>query len=46
MEKGDLDGALRYAERALKIFVKFYGPDNPQTPAVSKNLEAIRKARR
>jgi hypothetical protein len=40
--KGDLDGALTYTQRALKIDEKVYGPDNPTTQAVAANLDRIR----
>jgi tetratricopeptide (TPR) repeat protein len=42
LAKGDLEGALRYTERALKIFEKSYGTDNPTTRIVRKNYEAMR----
>ena len=40
--EGDLDGALTYTQRALKIDEKVYGPDNPTTQAVAANLDRIR----
>ncbi|MFA7060352.1 MAG: tetratricopeptide repeat protein [Pedobacter sp.] len=43
LAKGDLEGALRYMERALKILEKSYGTDNPSTRKVRGNYEAMRK---
>jgi hypothetical protein len=40
----DLAGALRYTQRALHIFQATYGPDNPQTEVVSRNLARIEQA--
>jgi hypothetical protein len=40
--KGDLDGALRYTERALKILETNYGTDHPTTKIVAANLLLIR----
>ena len=42
LAKGDLDGALTYTQRALKIDEKVYGPDNPTTKAVAANLDRMR----
>jgi hypothetical protein len=43
-DKGDLEGALKYTQRALTIFEKVYGPDNPSTKVVARNLEGIKQA--
>ena len=42
--RGDLDGALKYTQRALTIFEKSYGPDNPTTKTVVSNVAAIELA--
>lgn len=42
--KSDLDGALFYIERALRILEKCYGVDHPDTKTVTKNRDAIKKA--
>ena len=39
--KGDLDGALRYSQRALQIDEKVYGPDNPQVAISANNIGTI-----
>ncbi len=41
LAKGDLDGALAYAQRALRIFIQIYGPDNPLTRTATRNVEHI-----
>lgn len=43
--KGDLDGALSYCQRALKILTDSYGPDNPTTKTVAANVQQIEQAR-
>ena len=40
-DKGDLDDALSYAQRALKILTQTYGPDYPLTKMAASNLEKI-----
>ena len=42
--QGDLEGALEWTKRALAIFEKAYGEDNPSTRTVAGNLEAIKEA--
>jgi len=42
--KGDLDGALTYAQRAVAIFSKVYGPSRPSTVTAQENLDLIRRA--
>lgn len=44
-EKGDLNGALTYSKRALKILTDHYGPDNPLTKMAAANLEEIEQAK-
>jgi len=41
-DKGDLDGALAFTQRALKIFTQTYGPDNPSTKIVAGHMKKIR----
>jgi hypothetical protein len=43
--KGDLEGALSYTQRALKILQNSYGPDNPLTKRAAANLEHIKQAK-
>ena len=43
-DQGDLAGALQYAKRALRIFQATYGPGNPQTKIVSRNLADLEQA--
>ena len=40
--KGDLDGALKYAQRALDIAMKVLGPANPTTKIIQSNTSSIR----
>ena len=40
-DKGDLDGAQRYAERALKINEKVYGLEHPSVRSVSMGLRHL-----
>lgn len=40
-DQGDLEGALRYASRALRIFQSTYGPDHPSTKAVAGHLRLL-----
>jgi hypothetical protein len=42
--RGDLEAALSYTERALKILQNSYGSDNPITKKVAANLERIKQA--
>src|SRR5215470_14231787 len=42
--KGDLDGALRYTERALTIDEKVYGPEHPTVAIDVNNIGGILKA--
>jgi tetratricopeptide (TPR) repeat protein len=42
-EKGDLDGALNYAQQALKIDAKVYGPDHPTVAIRNNNIGMILK---
>ncbi len=44
LAQGDLAAALEWTKRALAIFEKVYGKDNPSTRTVAGNLEAIKKA--
>ena len=37
-DKGDLDGALRYTQRALTINEKVYGPDHPNVAIDANNI--------
>ena len=39
--KGDLDGALRYTQRALTIDEKVYGPDHPNVAVDANNIGPI-----
>src|SRR2546426_7623176 len=39
-----LEGALRYADSALRIFTATYGPDNPSTKTVAENLGLLQRA--
>ena len=41
LAKGDLDGALRYSERALEIDEKVYGPDHPDVAILANNIGMI-----
>jgi tetratricopeptide (TPR) repeat protein len=41
--KGDLEGALSYSQRALKIYEKVYGPDHPNVAICAYNIGAILK---
>ena len=41
--KGDLDGALRYSQRALAIGEKVYGPDHPTVARDENNIGLILK---
>lgn len=41
LAKGDLDGALAYTQRALKILTQIYGPDNPSTRTAAGNAKHI-----
>src|SRR5262249_41934152 len=43
--KGDLDGALRYAQRALAIDEKVYGPDHPDVARDVNNIGLILQAK-
>lgn len=43
--KGDQDGALKYTQRALKIFSAKFGPDNPSTRTAAANLKVIEQAK-
>jgi tetratricopeptide (TPR) repeat protein len=45
-DQGDLEGALRWVRRALRILEATYGPGNPSTELTRRNLERIRKALR
>jgi hypothetical protein len=40
-DKGDLDGALTYTQRALRIFMDNFGPDNPAIKRVAINVQRI-----
>jgi tetratricopeptide (TPR) repeat protein len=40
-DKGDLQGAQRYTERALKIAEKVYGPEHPKVAAIANNVGLI-----
>src|SRR5262249_19676823 len=42
-EKGDLDGALRYIQRALAIGEKVYGQDQPTLAIIANNVGGILK---
>jgi tetratricopeptide (TPR) repeat protein len=39
--KGDLDGAFKYTERALKIAEKVYGPDHSYVASLADNIGQI-----
>ena len=39
--RGDLDGALTYTQRALKIDEKVYGPDHPAVATIANNIGQI-----
>jgi hypothetical protein len=39
--KGDLDGAHKQTERALRIEQRVYGPDHPKVSIVANNLGMI-----
>jgi tetratricopeptide (TPR) repeat protein len=41
--KGDLDGALQYTQRALTIDEKVYGPDHPNVATSASNIGLILK---
>jgi Flp pilus assembly protein TadD len=43
--KGDLEGAQKQTERALRILEARLGPNNPSTQIARSNLESIRQAR-
>ena len=43
--KGDLDGALRYTQRALAIDEKVYGPDHPDVARDANNIGLILQAK-
>lgn len=43
--KGDLEGALRYAKRAVRIRETVYGPDHPSTKLAARNLSLIQLAK-
>ena len=45
LHKGDLDGALSYSQRALKIDEKVYGPDHPQVANDANNIGQILRAK-
>ncbi|MDE2367324.1 MAG: tetratricopeptide repeat protein, partial [Betaproteobacteria bacterium] len=45
LDKGDLDGALRYSEQALKIDEKVYGPDHPNVGTTASNIGQILQAK-
>ena len=42
--QGDLAGALEWTKRALAILGTAYGPNNPSTRIVARNLGAIKEA--
>jgi tetratricopeptide (TPR) repeat protein len=44
-DKGDLDGALTYARRALKIEEKVHGPEHPDVAAATNNIGRILQAK-
>jgi len=44
-DKGDLEGAQRYTERALAIDENVYGPDHPTVATLANNLGLILKAK-
>ena len=39
-----MNGALEWIKRALAIFEKAYGKDNPSSRIAARNLEAIKEA--
>ena len=39
--KGDLEGAIAYTERALKIAERVHGPDDPDVALIVNNLSQI-----
>ena len=41
MDQGNLDGALQYMQRALKIDEKLYGPDHPTVAIRANNIGEI-----
>jgi tetratricopeptide (TPR) repeat protein len=41
LQKGDLEGALNYAQRSLKIDENVYGPDHPEVAVRSTNIGVI-----
>ena len=43
LDKGDLDGALSYVQRALKIDEKVYGPEHPLVAIYANNIGTILK---
>jgi hypothetical protein len=43
LARGDADGARTRLEKALAVFEKAYGPDNPATRRVSRALAALLK---
>ena len=45
LDKGDLEGALSYAQRALKIDEKVYGPDHPTVATDVGNIAQILQAK-
>ena len=45
LHKGDLDGALKYAQRALSIDEKVYGPEHPTVAIDANNIAVILKAK-
>ncbi|MEX2304427.1 MAG: tetratricopeptide repeat protein [Bryobacterales bacterium] len=42
--QGDLAGALKHAQRALRVFEKVFGPDHPQTRIAAGNIRGIQEA--
>jgi tetratricopeptide (TPR) repeat protein len=44
-DKGDLDGALLYTQRALKIDEKVYGTDHPEVARDTNNIGTILQAK-
>ena len=43
--KGDLEGALTYIQRAMKIDERIYGPDHPQVAIDANNIGQILEAK-
>ena len=41
LSKGDLDGALKYSQRALSIDEKVYGPEHPTVAIRANNIGQI-----